>query len=110
MRRATVTLPVDDFLDRPAPRTETLLPLLLHRLGRGMADRYDADDLEVAGDSELLAEQVVVLGRVETEEPGAETLVDRRQQKQHHRFAGVHPPPRDTPLDLFPVLELVGSV
>ena len=39
--------------------------------------------------------------------PGAEPLVDRREQDEHERRAGVDVPERNGPLDLLPVLKLV---
>src|SRR5439155_20478250 len=88
--------------------TDRRLRPFSQRLGSRMTDRDDADDLAVAGDPEQLT-QPVVLVTDEPEQAGPEALVDRGEQEEHDRLAGVNPPPWNAPLDLLAgQLQLVG--
>ena len=60
---------------------------------RGVADGHHAERLHVGGDGKDVAQRLVVSG----EEAGGEALVDRSEQQQHERSAGVHPPERHLP-------------
>src|SRR5438309_959086 len=71
------------------------------------ADRDSGEHRDVRGNAEQLAHLLLALAH-EAVDAGGETLVDRGEEDQHERRAGIDVPVRHRPFDLLAVLELVG--
>src|SRR4051794_33608396 len=102
-------VPVDQLVDRPTALRGAARLRAPPGIGTRVADADAGDEGELLRDSEEVPQLLLVV--IEDPVDGRrETLLDRGEQDEHHRGAGIDVPERHGPLDLFAFLELVFSL
>jgi hypothetical protein len=102
--------PARRLVDRPAALRGAARALAPLGIGRGIAERDPGDDRKLAGDAQQLAPARLVL-ELDSVDAAGEPFLDRGQQDEHQRRAGVDVPVRHRPDDLAAAsrVELVGA-
>src|SRR5918996_364540 len=100
-------LPANDLVRRAAGLRATARDRAPAGIGRRGSDRDEGDHVHVRGYAERRAELAGGLPRNAGDARG-EPLVDRGEEEEHERCSRVDEPVRNRPVDLVPVLQLVG--